>query len=145
VVGLDVRFVTGHPCVELVHLVGERLRVAHPLVLAEEMTERRHHVPGTGEEAAVGTAAAGATDVGLDEDDVDTRSTLGELVGRPQAGEAAADDADVGGRLAGQRGAWLARIGLQRLVQPPTAGADRRHVGRGTVTAGAHPGTSTRP
>ena len=47
-------------------------------------------------EAAVTAAGAGAADVGLDERHVGAGRAALELERRPQAGEAAADDADVG-------------------------------------------------
>ena len=120
---VDARVVTRDPAVELVDHGGEGGRVGHPALLAERRAQARELRPRRREEAAVGAAAAGADDVGLDEHDAEARVALAQLVGGPEAGEAAADDADVGGRLAGQRRARRAGVGAQRLLQPPAARA----------------------
>ncbi len=125
--GVDARIVTGDPAVELVDHGGEGGGVGHAGLLPERRAQARELRPRRREEAAVGAAAPGADDVGLDEDDAQIRVALVQLVGRPQTGEPAADDADVGGRLAGERRARLAGIGAQRLVHPPAARAHRRH------------------
>ena len=125
--GVDSGVVPGDPAVELVHHGGEGGGVGHAALLSQRGAQTRQHGPGRREEAAVGAAAAGADDVGLDERDAEVRVALAELVGGPEAGEPAADDADVGGHLAGQRRAQLAGVGVQRLFQPPAARCHRRH------------------
>jgi len=52
-------------------------------------------VPPPAREAAVAPAGAAATDVLLEHDDSEAGVALGQEIGRPQAGEAAADDDDV--------------------------------------------------
>ena len=117
----DVGVVAGGPLLHFVELVGEEGRVADPLGLAEEAAERVDVVPGAGEHAAVGPAAAAAADVGLQQDDPQRGLALGELVGGPEAGEAAADDADIGGDVLGQAGARFAGVGPQGVVEPVAA------------------------
>ena len=116
------------PATELGDLVAERGGPAQAGIVAEAPAELAGGHPRRREEAAVGAAAAGAADGGLEQHDAQRRLALGELVGRPEAGETAADDADVGLDLAGERRARHAGIGGQRLVQPVAARADRRHL-----------------
>ena len=60
--------------------------------------------------AAVTTRGAEADDVLLEHDDAQTRVGLGQVIGRPQAGEAAADDGDIDVERARKRRPRLKRI-----------------------------------
>ncbi len=99
VVGVDAGLVAGDPRVELGDHLGEGGGVCYAAALSKRPAQRGELEPRGREEAAVGAAAPGAADVGLEEHDVQRRIALGELVGGPEAAEAAAGDAHVGARL----------------------------------------------
>ena len=128
--GVDAGVVARDPSVQLVDHVREGGGVGHTALFPERRAQAREAGPRGREEAAVGAAAPGADDVRLDEDDVEIRVALVQLIGGPQAGEAAADDADVGGHLAGRRRArspGSARsASCSHQLRAPTAGTAGR-------------------
>jgi hypothetical protein len=67
-------------------------------------------------EAAVSPARAGAARLGLEQEDIRRGVALAQSERRPEPGEAAADDADVGRDVALERRGSL--LGA-RLVEPP--------------------------
>ena len=70
--------------------------------------------------AAVLAAGAGAADVGFDHDDIEVGPALLEGEGGPEPGVTAADDGDIGGRLAAQRRACgHFALRRERLREPP--------------------------
>ena len=73
VVRVDARLVARDPAVELVDHVGEGGGVGDPALLAERGAQARQPGPRRREEAAVGAAAPGAADVGLEEHDAEVR------------------------------------------------------------------------
>ena len=70
------------------------------ILLAEHGQDGRERRPVAVAEAAVPPARPGAADLGLDERDTQIRVAFAQGQRRPQAGVAAADDGDVGGRVA---------------------------------------------
>ena len=90
---------------------------AKRLGLAEQAPEREELGRPGEQAAAVAPAGARAAQVALQDDDVELRVALLGLYRRPQAGEAAADDADVGPLRALQRRGQVA-IAHQGLLKP---------------------------
>src|SRR5581483_12423639 len=96
----------------------------------EQRLELGKRGPVALDEAAVAAARPGAAERGLEHDDVRRRRTFEHAERRPQAGVAAADDRDVGPRVAVQhRRVDAAAFGRERLLEPPRRrgpGRDRR-------------------
>ncbi len=82
-------------------------------------------MPVRGDEPAVATARAAAEDVGLQEDDPQAGIAVEELVGRPQARESAAHDANVGGHPLGELRTGSSRVGGEGLLEPETSSVTR--------------------
>jgi hypothetical protein len=96
-------------------------RQAHRLLAAADLLQRPELGPPAEHEAAVATARPAAANVRLHEDDVERRVVLLEADRGPEAGVAAADDADVGALLALQPGRVFGS--LQSLFQPEASHA----------------------
>ena len=106
-----------HEVANVVHGGLAGTHQAQRLGLAEQSFEgQKLGRPGQ-QAAAVAPAGAGAAQVALQDDDVQLRLALFGLYRRPQAGEAAADDANIGGLLALQGGGQVA-IAHQGLLNP---------------------------
>src|SRR5205085_2587439 len=89
------------------------------LLASDHLLQRPELRPPAEDEAAVAAARAAAADVGLDQRDVDRRVELLQAERRPEAGEAAADDADVGALVALE--AWRVLLPGESLFQPQAA------------------------
>ena len=87
---------------------------------SEHVAEAREARPVAVEEAAVPPAGADPATRGLEHDDVQRGLPPLQLERRPEAGEAAADDGDVGPRVALERGL----LGIRRRVLEPPGGGE---------------------
>src|SRR4029079_11763262 len=96
---------------------AERERLRAP----ESSAQLAERAPPAVDESAVAPARAAATDVLLEEDDVQVRRRLLQEPRRPHPGVAATQDHDVGGGVAVERRGRLACVQGKRVVQPPAA------------------------
>src|SRR5262249_19128719 len=105
---------------------GEPLRALR----AEQVAELGERGPVALDEAAVPPARAGAAERRLDDRHPGARISLEDREGGPQARVAAADDRDVGRRIARERRrVYRAALGRECLLEPPwsrSAGRNRR-------------------
>jgi hypothetical protein len=125
-VGIDAMLVAERA--DLADRGGRRAREPQRVHRAADPLEADEVVPDAHREAAVATARAGAADLGLDEDDLERGLAPLERQRRPQPGEAAADDAHVGAKVALERAPGRADRGL---AKPPAAVCGRARAGAG--------------
>ena len=110
------------------------------LLGADALDERLELRPPGQRHAAVAAGGAGSADVGLEQHDVGARVAAAQLERRPEAGEAAADDADLGVDLARERLRVVRRLAVERLRHPVAAAGVR-----GRWVEPHHRGGSGRP
>jgi len=116
----DVGAVPEGPVAHLARLCGKGGEIADPLILAQRGTQSADVGPAGIQKTSIGTAAAGAADIGLQDHDAQRRSALAQLICRPQAGEAAPHDAHVGRDVRVQGRTRCAGIAAQGLFEPVT-------------------------
>ena len=119
--GVDV--VPSAECLDLAHDQRGNLSETYRLRAPAHPLEGQILVPQRHREAAVAAAGAGAAQVGLQQEDIGGRLQLLDPDRRPQAREAAADDAYVRGGLPVQRRTRGQPVG--RLTQPPAPFGER--------------------
>ena len=105
--------------------VGQRELVGDGPLLTEQPDEGLKVPTRGGEKAAVAPARAPADDVLLHERDPDRGLAVGQCDRRPETGEPAADDADVGGDSGGERRTGIAGVVPERLLEPKAPGGAR--------------------
>src|SRR4029077_20821953 len=91
-----------------------------PLLLTQHGEDRGERAPVAVDEAAVPAARPVPADLRLQDRDAQLRRLLAQRERRPEAGVPAADDCDIRGRIARERGCRH-RIALarKRVLQPP--------------------------
>ncbi|HYV01043.1 MAG TPA: hypothetical protein VEM93_01690 [Actinomycetota bacterium] len=89
------------------------------LPFAEQFHEVGQLVPPSGQESAVPSAGATATDVALQDGHTDPRVVVDQEIGRPHAGVAAAQDDHVRRDRSVERRALLTGLGGERFPEPP--------------------------
>ena len=138
---LRVDPVVGAEAPDGAHRVGRRLGEAHRFLAAADLLQGLELRPPAQHEAAVAPARAGAADVLLDQHHVRGGLQLLEPQRGPEAGEAAADDADIGCRVAFQRRRRGAVV--ECLAEPVAPPPDRERAH--SASAMARPTDSVEP
>ena len=100
--GREVRIdpMTPAPLADAGHDLVRRLRDAQALGRPVALGQEREVLPPAVQEPAIAAAGAAAADIRLEQDDAHLRGDLAQEVGGPHPRVAAADDRDVGGRIA---------------------------------------------